>query len=98
MMGTDEEDDAICENPNYFDWFLNNEKIGLDDEDNISAFTVAELGEMLPVYFSSEKHTKEWLAGIVKQGVPNEMGAGLTEADARAKMLIYLIENKLIPI
>lgn len=75
------------------------------EQDTYSAFTVAELGEMLPgnisgLYFVTQKglmgnswyvealtvvgHSEVWLA-IAK-----------TEADARAKCLIYLIENKLI--
>lgn len=78
---------------------------GVKVEAHYSAFTVAELGEMLPgnisgLYFVTQKglmgnswyvealtvvgHSEVWLA-IAK-----------TEADARAKCLIYLIENKLI--
>lgn len=66
-----------------------------------SAFTVAELGEMLPTFIVYE-HTNEdkrWRCFSTK-----EVGTGSypslqyadTEADARAKMLIYLIENKLV--
>lgn len=61
-----------------------------------SAFTVAELGEMLreeeselPTYLSS---TKEWVAVYETTLI----GGADTEADARGKMLIYLLENKLI--
>ncbi len=68
-----------------------------------SAFTVAELGEMLPdgtasfqyrddeedswtcVKYVEHEHSKYEKIVIAK-----------TEADARAKMLIYLIENKLL--
>lgn len=64
--------------------------------DVISAFTVAELGEMLPVYSSSEQHSNEWRAGIVKQGEKKLMGTATTEADARGLMLIYLLENGLL--
>jgi hypothetical protein len=61
-----------------------------------SAFTVAELGEMLreeefelPTYLSS---TKEWVAVYETTLI----GGSNTEADARGKCLIYLLENKLI--
>lgn len=62
----------------------------------ISAFTVAELGEMLreeeselPTYLSS---THEWVAVYETTLI----GGAETEADARGKMFIYLLENKLI--
>lgn len=80
----------------------------------VSAFTVAELGEMLPVYedygspvtskLCSERDGFSFHCGYLD----NDHGAGevrrtieffgkaATEADARAKMLIYLLENKLI--
>ena len=63
-----------------------------------SAFTVAELGEMLPagalgVYLNIFKNVdKGWLVGY---GLEKTIEAD-TEADARAKMLIYLLENKII--
>lgn len=77
-------------------------------DDKVSAFTVAELGEMLP-----SKIQNEWLrcikatnnAGIDWKiryaAVGFELDYSLqfnekTEANARAKMLIYLIENNLI--
>ena len=69
-----------------------------------SAFTVAELGEMLKCTFHVDQPTR---AGMVKMGAGNwhtwinhpdkklQSFKG-TEADARAKMLIYLIENNLL--
>lgn len=92
--------------------------------DSVSAFTVAELGEMLPSY-------EEWTTVSTPDNPPEGDSSGIhiftsfynskwqvefdvdtyiekisdlptfradTEADARAKMLIYLLENKLITI
>lgn len=66
-----------------------------------SALTVAELGEMLPNWIGhptdlpfkslGKKTITPW-AWIVK----GFYGSEKTEADARASMLIYLIENNLI--
>lgn len=76
----------------------------------ISAPTVAELGEMLPDIYGSYKVNSIWCE--FEDGVNNfaccyypedeedgisDIFAG-TEADARAKMLIYLIENNLIKV
>ena len=64
-----------------------------------SAFTVAELGEMLPnTVFSTKVRGDEWLwrcENVNENGYISSSGAN-TEADARAKMLIHLLENKLI--
>ena len=64
------------------------------------AYTVAELGEMLPletvgqpghVSFSVQNGKRmSWWFG------DGHMEEAETEADARAKMLVYLIENRLI--
>ena len=66
-----------------------------------SAFTVAELGEMLPRgYMSFHDSIGKWfcedLDTFIQPGykeIPDDYN---TEAVARAKMLIYLLENKLI--
>jgi|SRR6187551_1386829 len=75
-----------------------------------SAFTVAELGEMLPDEFPNDSDSqirifKTYSMDLLRWYVryENEVLESVnhceyadTEADARAKMLIYLIENKLI--
>lgn len=75
-----------------------------------AAFTVAELGEMLPkneniltMHFTNG-HTQIAIQGDIQleEGLATRWGAASkcieadTEADARAKMLIYLLENKII--
>ena len=59
----------------------------------LSAFTVAELGEMIyPIFFSGISKRSDGTWGIESE----HYEVRTTEADARAKVLIYLIENKLI--
>ena len=60
-----------------------------------SAFTVAELGEMLPDLHKTIKTGKRWTAYCLR--LSKEFQAD-TEANARAKMLVYLLENKLMEI
>ena len=88
----------------------------------VSAYTVAELGEMLPASLECKpkphktgkkeifelSSEKEWTEGEVNYKVtytyfyyePMDYFQleSPTEADARAKMLIYLLENKLITV
>jgi len=90
--------------------------------EQISAFTVAELGEMLPTVIEleskltgkKEKKGMGFLADDIEVQTNNFYGvekyrifiieigkfqvSEKTEADARAKMLVYLLENKLIHI
>lgn len=67
-----------------------------------SAFTVAELGEMLPNEIGGYKTHKEGLNWCSIKYVSGEHSKydwlvwADTEANARAKMLIYLLENGLI--
>lgn len=75
------------------------------------AFTVAELGEMLPEWIKEEgreyfmnfsKSGKDWYAsyGEYSQSayLMKHLEKDLTEADSRGWMLIYLLENKLITV
>ena len=68
------------------------------DFDPVSAFTIAELGEMLPNTFGTYKSENGWNVCEVENGELKNIWAlgGDTEADARGKMLCYLLENKLI--
>ncbi len=106
----------------FFFWYQDNLRTG--DEplgrghvynagENFSAFTVAELGEMLPWMLEHKGHKHvlyiETLDGAfavkyLSWGRPDDHAVHvmpgwtceLTEADARAAMLIYLLENKFI--
>lgn len=66
----------------------------------VSAFTVAELGEMLPANLITQRldvNTPQWVTYFYdSQPYTGEDFEAATEADARAKMLIYLIENGLL--
>jgi hypothetical protein len=91
---------------------INNENVIMntqcENEDNpkYSAFTVAELGEMLPIlikdgsnliiwpYLKNDK--KVWDIDYNGHEESDETFVSDTEADARAQMLIYLIENGLV--
>jgi hypothetical protein len=70
-----------------------------------SAFTVAELGEMLPgrmktsdsgwnyLHTTKLENTNEWLVAYFKDELK-----GSSEADAHAKMLLYLLKEKIIKV
>lgn len=66
----------------------------------ISAFTVAELGEILPIDYCSFNHAGRYFTTPHYNPFVGQIGqAGdsmKNEADSRAKMLIYLLENKLL--
>jgi hypothetical protein len=76
---------------------------GFDETEDYSAFTVAELGDMLPCKIRSIrcKGNGLWLVSreiddeILGEKAYHAVQAN-TEANARAKMLVYLIENKLM--
>jgi hypothetical protein len=74
-------------------------------ENAVAAFTVAELGEMLSEgmtdshMMATGRWTCEYLPSVTEDGSDKEVRVDAdTEADARAKMLIYLIENNRIPV
>jgi len=92
-------------------WIHEIRKGGIIGKDGYSAFTVAELGEMLPwminndsppYYLEAHKIIQtvdidEWEIVYARSNYPDLIHKRAdTEADARAKMLIYLLENKLI--
>lgn len=64
----------------------------------VSAFTVAELGEILKGATNTWYDDSKWICAFVsheeKKNIRLEYGK--TEADARANMLVFLLENKLI--
>jgi hypothetical protein len=74
--------------------------------DPIAAFTVAELGENLPLHLDNVDWLYVWKSIVdwsVGYGCPDADGfnyrvvlTSATEANARAKMLVYLIENGLL--
>lgn len=67
-----------------------------------SAFTIAELGEMLPDNIVSSKFGNGWVCydrnDNFGRGQREKGKKGDTEADARATMLIWLLENKKIEV
>ncbi len=90
-------------------WTIQREEIKDTNEysfikrDNISAFTVAELGEMLPFGVDSGKTDYDlgkeksffcaWREDAYHEEKPDKIIFADTEANARAKMLIWLIEQ-----
>ena len=77
------------------------EAFGVMDDETYSAFTVAELGEMLPENLDQKREYYKQNLSILKSAggfrvMYNETGISFfekTEADARAKCLIYLLEK-----
>ena len=70
---------------------------------SVAAFTVAELGEMLPIFRESwPDKPREWwcenqpLSRDAEDNKKRHSEEAHTEADARAKMLVYLIENTIV--
>lgn len=91
-------------------------KIGEEEVPHFSAFTVAELGEMLPCeitppdvmgekqktrnvqfdFWEEQVNDFYQIKRVYRVSVGSIQFKADTEADARGKMLIYLLENKLI--
>lgn len=65
-------------------------------DESFSAFTVAELGEMLPTFEAHKNSRKEYIVSYRFGDDVSWTEIEDTEANARAKMLIYLLENNLI--
>lgn len=59
-----------------------------------AAFTVSELGQMLPKSFKTWQKGGYWIFNVKQECV----GFKEKEVNARAKMLIYLLENNLLNI
>jgi hypothetical protein len=104
----------------YWTWYTNGDNAHLMhnpegyrgfENKSFDAFTVAELGEMLPQIlkikgityqlFASVAMDKQWFVVYANEqdyedNAPFPIKMTHNEADARAKMLIYLLENNLI--
>lgn len=66
-------------------------------EKNYSAYTVAELGEMLPIYTTVTKSKSGYMVMVdLDDSGETVTSSDKLEANARAKMLIYLKENNLL--
>lgn len=84
-------------------WEIRHGSLSTEPEEVYSAFTVAELGEMFIGQIVNFEHRKDgkyrvWWYGSPKTMVEQQIHNidADTEAEARAKMLIYLLENNLI--
>ena len=95
-MGIDENMNP-CE-PEDFGWKLILSNTGevreINNDQTFSAFTVAELGEMLPKNMQFPIPQREGKGWCWRSEEGNHFVD--TEADARAKMLVYLLENGLL--
>lgn len=101
------------ENWAYWAWNSFNEPTQLTITDKISAYTTAELGEILPAKIRIEMTpTDIWnyeltayktlkhfsVAYVCEERLNGQLFKADTEANARAAMLCYLLEQKIITI
>lgn len=81
-------------------WYLKHNgdwPVGMKVYNYAFAFTVAELGEILPKYTASYQDRLDWCIDNAETDPSKAIALhAKTEADARAQMLIYLLENNLI--
>lgn len=83
-------------------WVIEREelaKLDIFGESAVSAFTVAELGELAKGFLYTHKITNTWVCYTSK--IPMIIATKIfieddNEANSRGKMLVYLLENKLI--
>jgi hypothetical protein len=82
--------------PAFFDNDLDDYYSDCIGGSEVSAYTVAELGNLLPDYWNTyhDEHGN-WNCDNADSDV---MEIQLTEADARGKALIYLLENHIIEV
>lgn len=109
-LGVKQESHLVWEPPNtewgWTDWIIIPFSEKHEPENYYHAYTVAELGEMLLCEFHTEETTYHLVTSKEYTGWHIRYDSHLdgqyvgiqehTEADARAKMLIYLIEQRLI--
>ncbi len=88
-------------------WRVSQLPYGKYPEPRYAALTAAELGEMLPAYvqlhpqhqkpyLECSKNLDVWNVGYNDRNGTMHFDSAEREADARAKLLIYLIQNNLI--
>ena len=93
-----------------FPYYDREKRARMTGHENFNAYTVADLGELLPTdilnksttyWLNTARMSHGWSIGYVSRrteySILNDIEIiGVTEADARGLMLIYLLENNLI--
>lgn len=114
-LGVKQESYFYWHNPNGLEMVITEtEQFRRDCEcpESYAAFTVAELGKMLPSYYKIDGIV--WMLNCTRsmktngyvvmykeskrKGLSVRFYSSYKEADARAKMLIYLLENKFLKV